>query len=115
MAGCEPIIGLKLDAKSIEALERIKEKNRLGQILATTVTAGVFNSIFTKNKAPVVGYNITQTDWELYAEAMKAIPIITKSSIQKEIDLMLLHYYMPGKYDHKHVQFWKGMKNGCQF
>jgi hypothetical protein len=50
-----------------------------------------------------VSYNITQTDWELYAEAMRAIPVITKSSMQKEIDLMLLHYYMPGIYDHKHV------------
>lgn len=114
MAFCKPIIGLKLDSKSLATLERIEEKANLGKLLGIALNAGVFNSIFSKSRAPVVAYNITQTDWELYAAAMAAIPIITKSSIKKEIDMMIIHYQMPGSRDHKHLDFWKGMKNGCQ-
>lgn len=114
MSVCKPIIGLKLDSKSLATLERIEEKANLGKLLGIAVNVGVFHSIFTKNRAPVVAYNITQTDWELYADAMQAIPIITKSSINKEIDMMIIHYQMPGSRDHKHLEFWKGMKNGCR-
>ena len=110
---CTPITGLKLDKDSQLALERIKDKKNIGNLLAATVTVGVFNSIFTKNKSPVVGLNITQTDWELYSNAMSALPIIQKQVIKKEIEMMIIHYQM-GKYDHNHVQFWKGMKHGCQ-
>lgn len=114
MPRCEPIAGLKLDQKSLDAIERLNKKSKLEKILAGAVTAGVFNSIFTKSKAPVVGYNITQTDWSLYAEAMAAVPEITRYAIKQEIDMLLLHYSRPGNYDYKHVQFWRGVKNGCQ-
>ncbi|WP_341937931.1 hypothetical protein [Marinimicrobium sp. C2-29] len=114
MSQCPPIIGLNLDVESNEAIERIREKTQFGRMLGATLTAGVFNSIFTKSKAPVSGYNITQTDWRLYTEAINAIPTLTKRAIRQEIDMMLVHYQMPGKYDHNHVEFWRGLKNGCQ-
>lgn len=113
MLACKPIVGLELDSRSLAAIDRISQKAKLGKLLGVAVNAGVFNSIFTKSKAPVVGYNITQTDWQLYAEAMKAIPIVTKASINREIDMMILHYQMPGHFDQKHLEFWRGMKNGC--
>jgi hypothetical protein len=111
---CEPILSFKIDKESQAALERIEEKTKLGKLLATTITAGVFNSIFTKNKAPVAGWNITTTDWDLYAQAVNAIPAITKRAIQQEIDFMILHYSQRGKYDHNHAKFWRGMKDGCK-
>lgn len=110
---CSPIVGLKLDNESKAALKRIQDNQHLAKLIGAATTVGVFNSIFTKNKAPVVALNITQTDWNLYSEAMSALPIIQKGVIQKEIDLMIIHYQI-GKYDHKHVQFWKGMKHGCK-
>ncbi|VAW48868.1 hypothetical protein MNBD_GAMMA04-1716 [hydrothermal vent metagenome] len=110
---CSPIIGLRLDTESKAALERIKGKQNFTKLLSSAITVGVFNNIFTKNKALVVALNITQTDWALYSEAMSALPIIQKHIIQKEIDLMIIHY-QTGKYDYKHIQFWKGMKHGCR-
>jgi len=110
---CSPIINLSLDNESKAALERIKKKQNIAKLLGATISVGVFNSIFTKNKAPVAAFNITQTDWDLYSKAMAALPIIQKRLIEKEIDLMIVHYQM-GKYDDKHVQFWKGMKQGCK-
>lgn len=114
MPTCQPILGFRIDERSQATLERIESKTKLGKLLAITITAGVFNSIFTKSKPPVAGYNITQTDWDLYAQAVSAIPVITKRAIQQEIDLILLHYNMRGNYDHQHVQFWQGMRNGCR-
>ncbi|WP_444932060.1 hypothetical protein ACJJIF_09940 [Microbulbifer sp. SSSA002] len=110
---CTTITGLNLDKASQSALDRIKEKKNIGNLLAATVTTGVFNSIFTKNKPPVAALNISQTDWELYSKAMASLPAIQKRAIQKEIDLMIIHYQM-GKYDHNHIQFWKGMKHACK-
>lgn len=114
MAQCQPIKGLKLDEKSQKALERIRKKPQLGKQLGGALSAGVFNSIFTKSRSPQAGYNITQTDWELYAEAMASIPTIVRRSMKKEMDLMFLHYQMPGNRDHKHLQFWRNMRNGCE-
>lgn len=110
---CVPITGLKLDNESKAALKRIKDKRNLANALSAVLTVGVFNSIFTKSSAPQAAYNITQTDWNLYSEAMAALPKIQKGIIEKEIDMMIIHYQL-GEYNHKLTQFWKGMKEGCR-
>ena len=110
---CSPIMNLSLDDASKAALERIKKQQSLAKLLGAAISVGIFSNIFTNNKTPVAAFNITQTDWDLYSEAMASLPIIQKRLIEKEIDLMILHYQM-GKYDYKHVQFWKGMKHGCR-
>lgn len=110
---CSPIANISLDLESRNALDRIAANQNLAKLLGAAINIGVFNSIFTKNKAPVSAYNITQTDWDLYSKAMAALPAIQKSAINKEIDLMILHYQI-GKYDYKHVTFWKGMKDACK-
>ncbi|MEQ6887005.1 hypothetical protein [Salicola sp. Rm-C-2C1-2] len=114
MAQCQPIEGLKLDDKSRAALERIRKKPQLGKQLGGMISSGIFNSIFTKSRVPQAGFNITQTDWNLYAEAMASIPTIVRQSMKKEINMMFLHYQMPGNRDHKHMQFWRNMRNGCE-
>lgn len=113
MESCQPIKGLNLDKASQKALQRIREKPQLGKLLGTTLSTGVFSSIFATSKPPVAGYNITQTDWELYAEAMASIPTIVRQTIRKEIKQMFVHYQMPGNFDQKHLRFWRNMKNGC--
>lgn len=112
MSECKPIPGLQLDDDSLRTLKRIKGKIDAGNYLATAISVGVFSNIFTKNTVPVAAYNVTQTDWALYAQAMRAVPAITKSAIQKEIELMIVNYQL--NYNHKHLLFWKGMHNGCQ-
>lgn len=67
MAQCNQIQGLKLDKVSLEAIERIKKHMNVANAISVLLSAGVFNAIFTQSSAPVVGYNIVQTDWDLYA------------------------------------------------
>lgn len=43
-------------------------------------------NIFTKNNLPLDSYNITQTDWVLYAQLMKAVPTIIKAAVRQEIE-----------------------------
>jgi len=107
------ISGLKLDKDSQAALKRINKKKNFAKLLGVAISAGVFSNIFTKSNAPVTMLNITQTDWSLYSQAMSSLPKTTKVILENEIDLMILHYQL-GTYNHKHIQFWKGMKNGCR-
>ena len=108
---CKPIPGLVLDDKSKAALKRIQKIITSGNYLASAISVGVFSNIFSRSSVPQASYNVTQTDWYLYAQAMKAVPIIVKSSVQKEIELMVIEYEL--NYNAKHLQFWKGMYNGC--
>ncbi len=114
MNDCVPIFGLVLDKESKEAIKRIRNIPLLGNMLAGSISSGVFANIFVNNNPPVASYNIIQADWNLYSEAMQAIPLITRRLVEREIDTMYWHYQMPGKYDHKHVKFWRGLRNGCK-
>jgi len=111
MSGCQSVIALKLDKKSTEALNTIQKRLEAGNALATVLSVGVFTTIFAKNTGVTAAFNITQTDWELYSQAMKGIPEIVRVAVQKDIDLMIIHYHM--NYDYQHMLFWKGMRNGC--
>lgn len=110
---CTPIVNLTLDDESKAALERIKQHKKFAKVVGIFASAGVLNSIFTKNKLPVSAFNITQTDWDLYAQSMASLPRVQKKIIEKEVQLMILHYQMNG-YDRRHVNFWKGILNGCK-
>lgn len=112
MPRCETIYGLALDKKSLEAIERIKKKRIYGNALAGVISIGVFSNIFTRSNAPQAAYNITQTDWSLYANAMKAVPIITRRAIEKEVEHMIVHYQP--HYDRKQLKFWERIYSGCK-
>ena len=112
MNTCKPIPELQLDDDSLQSLKRIQKKITSGKFLATAVSVGVFSNIFTKNNLPVASYNVTQTDWVLYTQAMKAVPVIIKTAVRQEIEQMVVNYQL--NYNHKHLLFWKGMYDGCQ-
>jgi hypothetical protein len=78
------------------------------------ISIGVFNSIFTKSGPKTASFNITQTDWELFANAVKSTQIITNAVIHREMQFAYLHYQYPGSYDYKLSMFWKGMLDGCK-
>lgn len=111
MSGCQSVIAIKLDKESLKALKIIEQRLAAGNVLAAILSIGVFSSIFSKSNVATAALNITQTEWELYFKAMQGIPTITRVAVEKDIDLMILHYHM--NYDYKHMQFWKGMRNGC--
>lgn len=112
MNKCVPLNNVKLDIISQKALKTIRDKKNAGDMLAATVTVGVFSSIFTKSNPPQAAFNITQTDWSLYTKAMKAVPVITKRAIEKEVEFMILHYQLHN--NPKLLQFWQGVYSGCK-
>ncbi|MCF6244149.1 MAG: hypothetical protein L3J43_03880 [Sulfurovum sp.] len=112
MGKCQPVLGLRFDDYSKKALKRIAEKEKFGKLLAGAISLGIFNSIFTKSGPKTAMYNITQTDWELYANAVKSTSIITEAAIRKEMQFAFLHYQSP--YNHKLATFWKGLLDGCK-
>nr|WP_193988806.1 hypothetical protein [Lelliottia steviae] len=112
MNNCQPIQGLKFDSVSQRTLQKIAQKKESGNLLSAALTAGVFSSIFTKSSPAQAAYNITQTDWSLYAKSMKAVPIITRRSIEKDVEFMILHYQMHN--NPKLLKFWQGVYNGCK-
>ena len=105
MNRCRSFIGLKFDKDSLEAIKRISLKQQAAMVLHTSVSLGAFSSIFITRPLPKVLHNITQADWENYAKAIKAIPIITKRFINLEIDLMILKYQSENNF--KLLQFWE--------
>ena len=114
MGKCMPIHGLRLDAFSREKIRRISEVRTLGKLLAGGISLGIFNSIFTKSGPKTATFNITQTDWELFAKAMQSTQVITNAVIYREMQFAYLHYQYPDSYDYKLSMFWKGMLNGCK-
>ncbi len=111
MSRCKPILGLKLDDESKKAIAHIKKKTNLGKALGVAISVGVISNIFTKSNFPVAALNITQTEWGLFAEAMKSIPAITNRAIQKDVEDMIIYYNL--NYNSKHLRFWEGLYNGC--
>ncbi|TRX73773.1 hypothetical protein [Pseudomonas mangiferae] len=112
MAVCETLIGLRLDAQSKAALEKIGRMQHMGDALAVMTSAGVFSSIFSKSNAATAAYNVTQTDWVLYIQAMRAVPNVTRRAIEKEVELMIFTYQLSN--EEMLRRFWEGMLNGCR-
>ena len=112
MGTFQPIQGLVIDARSADALKRIKQKLGMGNALASTLSLGVISSIFTKSSAGNAAYNISQTDWGLYAQSMRAIPSLTKGGVRQIMHEMILYYQF--NYDNNHLNFWIGLHDGCK-
>ena len=114
MGACKAIQGLRLDTFSLEKVRRISDIRTFGKLLAGGISLGVFSSIFTKSGPKTAAFNITQTDWKLFAEAVKSTQIITDAAIKREMQFAYLHYQYPDTYDYKLSLFWKGMLDGCK-
>lgn len=111
MGSCQVIQGLIVDSKSAIALQKIKQKVGLGNTLASFISVGVLSSIFTRSNVLQATYNISQTDWDLYAQSIKSIPAITRKSILVDMEEMITYYQF--HYDYKLLNFWIGLHNGC--
>jgi hypothetical protein len=111
MGSCQAIHGLVIDSKSAKALQNIKQKVGLGNALASVMSIGVFSNIFTRSNVVQATYNISQTDWGLYAQSIKSIPSITRKSMLIEMEVMITYYQL--HYDHKLLNFWLDLHDGC--
>lgn len=135
MENCQSLQNFVPDEKTKEALRTIASKQQMGSLLAPLITSAVLINLFSgalvrgspsfttftnsvRITEEVAGssvtgsaYNISQTDWIAWATTLQKLPAITRRVIEKEAELMLLHYEL--NYDRQHVVFWRNFLEGC--
>lgn len=105
---CQSIDGLKLDNESLRAIEEIRRKRNLAEYLTSTLSSGVLATILTTGKPLLMSYNIYQSDFQAFANAMFAVPVILRGEIEKIAGRQLIRSLDP-----KQRSFWKGIYYGC--
>lgn len=108
---CPKIDGLLLDARSIEAIQHIKSMKEVKNNLPLLLSAGVFANIFVGNNTLKISYNIKETDWELFAIAMRSFPSYAQNRIYNVAAEMATHHDFYN--NRKMVIFWRAITNGC--
>jgi len=109
---CPELKNLKLDKESRDAIKRMRRTKAIADRLATALSVGQIATIFTSKNPLMVSYNISKTDWELYAEAMHSVPKITKTRMRKIAEKQWLRNQNEGNF--KQVRFWEAVQNGCK-
>jgi len=101
------------DEQSINAIEDIKRRNDLFTTLSKVMTHGVLFNIFAVGRGIGPGLkipsNIKQTDFEVMAMALKAMPVIQRRVIQKIAEEQAIYHISK----HKEFTFWKNIAEGC--
>lgn len=108
---CPEISGLTFDQSSIAAIEEIRQKQKLGNILATLTAGSVMVKIFLGREGLAnpfgIGWQLSRHDWNTWSEAVMASGPITRASIQR-IALLQVE-----KHSGKERQFWEAILYGC--
>lgn len=135
MQNCQSLQDFVPDEKTKDALRTIASKQQMGNLLGPLITSAVLINLFSgalvrgspsfttftnsvRLTEEVAGssvtgsaYNISQTDWISWVTTLQKLPSITRRVIEKEAELMLLHYEL--NYDRQHVVFWRNFLEGC--
>jgi hypothetical protein len=102
------IEGLELEPCCVQALDDIRDKARLGKLLGAAIGGGLLITIFAgRGRTAQAGtaYNVMTTDWDLFARAAHAIPVIVRNRCQLIAALEVLNH-SGGKLG----QFWREME-----
>ena len=105
---CPDIDNLKFSQISLEAVEEIRQKRELGDLLIKTIGYGTWANIFVGNGMMEMTISLNSTDFEGMAKTMAKIPAITRSVIQRIADMTYLNVS-----DYKEKQFWSAISSGC--
>lgn len=89
------------------AIEDIRRVIKSWGLLSKIIPGGVMLTIFAGNKPLVSAYNISQTDFELIAKSLDALPVIQRKIIEDIAIMQALER------TGKEAKFWKGIVNGC--
>ncbi|UTM59229.1 hypothetical protein L4174_021210 [Photobacterium sp. CCB-ST2H9] len=95
------IDGLELSAESVRDIQIINSKLELGDMLATMMVAAPFVEIFSKKMKPHERIEtISDYDWDTFANALLAVPTITRNRVNMIAESRALDTYG------KERQFW---------
>mgnify|MGYP000485753352 CR=1 FL=1 len=107
--GCPSIQGLTLDSDSQKAIDQIRHKADLANFLGGATSFGVLVNIFNTRQPTLMSYNIYQTDFQSFARAISAVPLIYRKSIALIASQQELR-----NIDYKQRTFWKAVRQGCK-
>ena len=107
---CPDISMLRFSRSSETAIEQIKQVQSAGNLLASALAGSALLKIFTGHRVQVQGsaHNIIQKDWDLWAQAMRAVPLSVNRRILNIASMQLLN---PNPADER--QFWEAVVYGC--
>ena len=109
---CPDIENLEFDEESRQAINRIRGMERVADSLAVALTAGQLATIFNSRNSLKISRNISSSDWELYAEAMRSVPDIAQAQIEKVAVDQQLRSADEEKWRQR--DFWAAIYQGCQ-
>ncbi|MCF6210563.1 MAG: hypothetical protein L3J88_03455 [Gammaproteobacteria bacterium] len=110
MTQCPDISMLRFSHSGQTAIEEINRVQKSGNMLTRVLGSSVLLKIFTGHRIQLQGsaHNIVQKDWELWAQALRAVPIFLNRRIRDVARKVLLK---PLTTDEK--QFWEAVADGC--
>lgn len=111
MRVCTPLEDFSPDARTQAELAQIAKMQEAKTLLPALLAGSQFLLIFFKADVAQASYNISQTDWNILAQAMKKSPDIITVAIQKRAEANWAHYQL--HYDRKHIIFWRNLIENC--
>ena len=107
---CPAIMNLKLDAKSLAGVARIREIDKLAKLLQGSIVGGSLTNIFAGASAEEALFNVYSHDWKAMVDAVGAVPKIKREQIEKEA----YSQWMSHQGDARQRLFWKAIYQGCK-
>lgn len=110
---CPEINGLTFDHSSISAIEEIRQKQKLGNILATFAAGSVLVKIFVGREGLAnpfgIGWKIDRYEWEAWSQAVMASNPLVRESIR------YIAFDQIQNHSGKERQFWEAVMYGCGY
>jgi len=106
---CPTIQHITFSKQSKESLNEIKRLKNLSNLLSTFLVSGTLSTIFLGANSATATYSIYSTDFVTLTRAMRAVPVLTRSLIEKTAGRTHMSVTNP-----KEKQFWKAVYLGCK-
>jgi hypothetical protein len=108
MEPCPRLSHLQLDDRSRAGIERLRDIEQLGELLAIGVGINPLLDIFSRPFE--ASYNIATYDWGIWSAAMSAVPEIIRERVRVEAGLQIIDH----NHDPKQQRFWRAIEAGCR-
>lgn len=100
---------LRLDAKSLQGIKRIKKIESIIGSVSTVLTGGKIMQMLFKQSKGEIAYNLSSQDWQDFFSIISGISNEGKNRIIQEAEFQQLAHQ-----DYKQSQFWKAVAEGCK-
>jgi len=112
MSKCPEIKGLTFSVSGQQAIEAIRAKQKLANVLAVIMAVTPLVEIFGGKgglHSPFgIGWNIAKNDWAEWAQTLGAIPVVTRNRIE---EIARREYELSSGKEH---DFWYAVVNSCE-